>query len=65
MKKLLALSLCVLFGGSVMMVAGCAPKQEEAQAPAVEESAPVVMETPAADMTPAVETPATEAPAEE
>jgi hypothetical protein len=71
MKKMLILSLCVLFGGSIMLVAGCAPKQEaENQAPAVEEQAPAAMETPAADLTPAaVQTPGAaageQAPAEE
>ncbi len=45
MKKGLVLLLAVLFGGSMMMVAGCAPKQEATEtAPAVEEAAPAVEE---------------------
>ncbi len=37
MKKLLALMLTVVLGGSLLMVAGCAPKQEATeQAPAME-----------------------------
>lgn len=42
MKKLLALALSVLFGGTILMVAGCAPKQDAGteQAPVVEEATP-------------------------
>lgn len=37
MKKLLALMLTVVLGGSLLMFAGCAPKQEATeQAPAME-----------------------------
>ncbi len=40
MNKGLALLLSVLFSGSIIMMAGCAPKQEstETVAPAVEEA---------------------------
>ncbi|MBN1595381.1 hypothetical protein JW933_05580 [candidate division FCPU426 bacterium] len=44
MKKLLSLLLVVLFGGSMLMVAGCAPKQAEQAAPAMEEAAPAMDE---------------------
>lgn len=45
MKKFLALLLTVAFGSSVLMVAGCAPKQEATQeAPAMEEAAPATDE---------------------
>ncbi len=45
MKKFLALLLTVMFSGSVLMVAGCAPKEEAIQeAPAMEEAAPAAEE---------------------
>lgn len=51
MKKLMALSFCVLFGGAVMMT-GCAPKKA---ADTGSETKPA-MEAPAADVAaPAVE----------
>lgn len=51
MKKLVSLLLGIVFIGSLMMVGGCAPKQEAAQqAPAMEEAAPVAGEnTPSAE----------------
>jgi hypothetical protein len=63
MNKGLILLLSVLFSGSVIMMAGCAPKQEstETAAPAVEEAVPAEGEA-----VPAVEgeAPAEAAPAE-
>ncbi len=64
MNKGLILLLSVLFSGSVIMMAGCAPKQEstETAAPAVEEAVPAAE----GEAVPAVEgeAPAEAAPAE-
>lgn len=68
MKKFMSLLFSVVFVGSMMVVMGCAPKQEATQeAPAVEQTVPGSMEnSPAAEATPA-EAPAADqeaAPAE-
>lgn len=62
MKKLLALMLTVVLGGSLLMVAGCAPKQEATEqapameAPAAEEGMPTGEEgMPAGEAAPAAE----------
>ncbi len=64
MNKGLVLLLSVLFSGSIIMMAGCAPQQESAEtvAPAVEEAVPAVE----GEAVPAVEgeAPAEVAPAE-
>jgi hypothetical protein len=60
MKKIVSLILSIAFIGSILVVAGCAPKQEAQQAPAMEQQAPAAEGT----TMPAEAMPAEQAPAQ-
>ena len=61
MKKLITLLVCLLFAMSVIMVAGCAKKEEPAK-PAAEAVKPAEPEKKAEETKPAETTPAEKAP---
>jgi hypothetical protein len=58
MKKVLSLLLTLVFVGSMMVVMGCAPKQDATQAaPAMEAPAAAMSTTPGAEVPAAATTP--------